>query len=286
MPELFLNEPAGQAELLDNANADLARSITYPAVLQVCWKGGLPPCPTVGPFQWEPPHEFRGLRHLLAWRRWGWPSERVLAAGAIGRVLGEPYIMQGKSNSQRAYGWCLLLLTEALSTPLGQAKEVVDGITKLLDILTTKAAAAPCGVLPNTDAGADHDFLPFCSWQVAILAKALGRLVRRHWPDPRAAILYKACVKLLDWMREPGTWSWVKDGDPATGATMPAESLYEGTSLWTACTTAESFDLVTANSADRRTYIAQFVAHSAALKPTDKNYDAGAHALIAARLAA
>lgn len=276
--------------LTNNTNVTLSRPINFHVVAQVCMKGGLPPCKDVpgSLFQWEPQHDFRPLRHLMAWRRWGWPSDRFVFECALGRVLAEPSLYDGKSGNQRHYGWDLLLLAESLATPLcAGVAAITAAIQKILDVLWSKKGSN--FITLNLVAGKDHGYLPICSWQHAVLVRALGRLLRRGWPDPRVATLYKIGILGLDAMRQPGTFTWVKDWDPASGQTMPSETLYGGTSTWTASTYAESLDLVKANSADRAVYLGQFVAHSSALK-YDKNhpsnYDAAAHALITARLAA
>lgn len=272
------------AALLDNARASLKRAANFACACRVCWTGGLPSpdgkCASGAVFAWDPQHEFRGLRHLLVWRRFGWESERLLAASAIGRVLGEPYIMEAKTGNQRAYGWPLLLLAESLGTPLGQAPEAQAGIVHLLDVLWNQHGAD--FVTLNKAAGADHGFLPVCSWQHAVLTRALGRLVRRNFPDLRTAWLYKVAMRGLDSMRQPGTFSWWKDWDPATGSHLDAATVYGGTSLWTACAYAESLDVLTAAAPDRRAYLLGFMEQCEQLDPKNKGYDAASHALLAA----
>jgi hypothetical protein len=271
--------------LLHNAQVSLARPINFPQVGQVCMGGGLPPCATSIPtFEWDPMHDYRPLRHLMAWRRFGWPSDLFLAQCAVARVIAEPSLYDGKQNNQRYYGWDGRLLAECLGVPQFDTAEVRGAIQKLIDLLWAKHG--PNYITLNTAAGADHDHLPVCSWQHCLLADFFELLIRRGWADPRVLELYKAAMKGLDAMRQPGTFSWVKDWDPATGATMPAETVYSGTSLWTACAYARSLDVlgVGGMAKDRAAYVQEFAMHSAALDPKDKNYDAAADALIVCQL--
>lgn len=266
--------------LYANANTSLARPANFTDG-QVCWTGGQPvdgKCPQAPIYAWDPQHEFRGLRHLLAFRRFGWPSDGYLAGCAINRVLHEPRIMEGTSDNQREYGWPLLLLTESLSTLLGQHPSVPAGLNKLIDVLWGKHGSN--NLTLNIAAGPDHGYLLVCSWQHAVLTRALGRLVRRGWNDPRVAQLYKIGMKVLDQMREPGTYTWWKDWDPITGDHLEAATPYMGTSLWTACAYAESLSVLTAGADFRKSYLIGFMEESDAMKPAHKYYDPAAHALL------
>ena len=272
--------------LLANAQKDLARPVNY-LTGQVCMGGGRPPCSTSIPiFHWEPQHEFRGLRHLMAWRRFGWPSEKFLAECAVSRVLNEPTLYDTPKN-QREVGWPLLLLAEAASAAWYDGDALLGAIaskvTKLVDLLW--ATHGDNYLTLNTNAKADHDFLPVCSWMHAVLTRALGRLVLRGWPDYRVAVLYKAGLRGLDAMRNQEVGNWYVDWDPATGATKVAPTPFAGTSLWTACAYAESLRLVESMQEERRAYVESFMSKSASLKATDKNYDPASHALLMACLA-
>jgi hypothetical protein len=269
--------------LLANAKTSLARPINFPLITQVCMGGGLPPCATSIPaFQWDPMHDYRPLRHLMAWRRFGWPSDLFLAQCAMARVIAEPSLYSGKSDNQRWYAWDGRNLAECLGTKL-DGPELRNAISQLVQVIWDKHG--PDWLTLNAEAGKDHGFLPVCSWQHAELCNFFELLIRRGWTDARVLELYKAGMKGMDAMRQPLTWSWVKDWDPESGETKEADSLYNGTSLWNACCYARSLDVLPAMAVDRADFLQHFLDSSDALKPTDKNYDAAAHALIAHQLA-
>lgn len=271
-----------QATVEANRAKSLARPINYMDT-QVCMGGGLPPCATKIPsYQWEPQHEFRGLRHFICWRRWNHTDDLTLARCAISRIINEPTLLKPPHN-QRERGWTLLLAAECVSYLPSMYLDIAAWITKQIDMLwEIKGPNYLCLLTPEQAAASNH--LPLVTWQHAILVKALGRLVRRNWPDTRVATLYKIGVLGLDATHWPGTYSWAKDWNPFTGETLAPESVYNGTSLWTVAAYAESLAVITSNSAMRREYIEGFLAQSPALKPTDSNYDAGTHALITACL--
>lgn len=276
--------------LLANAQRDLARPVNYQSG-QVCVGGGRPPCSTSVPiFHWDTQHEFRGLRHLMAWRRFGFPSDYFLAECAISRIVNEPTLYDTPKN-QREVGWPLLLLVESLDTPLATADSgVAASIVKLTERLW--GTHGDNYLTLNTDAKPDHDSPddpdlkgePVCSWQHAVLTRALGRLVMRKWPDPRVAVLYKAGLRGLDAMRQPDTFTWWVDWNPETGAHKDVVTPYMGTSLWVLAAYVESLRIVESMREDRRSYCFGFAARSNALKPTDKNYDPATAALVAACL--